>query len=74
MEGSLSFMPPTARINTAIRECLDALEPGRSSLAHLAAFLEPLRDDPDWTEADRREVESTVRRILTTLVAEPQEK
>jgi hypothetical protein len=69
--GDSRVMSPTARINTARRECLDALPPGRSPLAHLASFLEPLRDDPGWIEAEIREVESTVRRILTTLIAEP---
>ena len=65
-------MSHTARINTAIRECLDSMEPDRSPLAHLVTFLEPLHNDPGWTEAEIRDVESTARRILTTLIAEPQ--
>jgi hypothetical protein len=65
-------MPSTARINTAIRDCLGALPPERSPLAHLATFTNGLRADPAWTEDEIWEVESTVRRILTTLVAEPE--
>ena len=65
-------MPPTAQINAAIRECLDTFEPGRSPLAHVAGYTQRLRNERDWTEEEIWKVESTVRRILATLIAEPQ--
>jgi hypothetical protein len=66
-------MPPAVRINAAIRACLDTLGPGRPPLAHLATFLHSLRQDPKFSDADIREVEATVRRILSELIAEPEE-
>lgn len=67
-------MPPIARINAAIRDCLDTLKPGRPPLAHLATYLDSLRHDRDFSEADIREVEQSVRRILSELIAEPPEE
>jgi hypothetical protein len=67
-------MLPTAPINAAIRDCLDGIRPAESPLAHLAAFLDGLRADPTWTEDEIREVESALRRILTTLIEEPNGK
>jgi hypothetical protein len=55
------------RINAAIRECLDTFEPGRSPIAHLAAYVERLRNDQSWTERDIREVELAVRRIFAKM-------
>ena len=66
-------MPPTARINAAIRDCLDALQPGRPPLAHLATYLDSLRHDRDFSDADIREVEQSVRRILSELIIEPED-
>jgi hypothetical protein len=65
-------MPLAARINAAIRDCLDSFQPGRSPLAHVAAFTQRLRADRGWTEDEIWEVESSVRRILATLIAEPE--
>jgi hypothetical protein len=65
-----ALMPPTARINAAIRDCLDALEPGRPPLDHLATFLERLREERNFKASEIREVETTVRRILSNLIAE----
>jgi hypothetical protein len=65
-------MPPAAEINAAIRDCLDSFQPGRSPLAHVAAFTQRLRANRSWTDEEIWEVESTVRRILATLIAEPE--
>lgn len=67
-------MPPTARINAAIRDCLGSLKPGRPPLAHLATCLESLRKNRNFSDADIREVEQAVRRILSELIAEQSEE
>ena len=41
-----------------------------SVLAHLASFLDSLQHDPSFSEKDIREVETTVRRILSELIVE----
>ena len=61
-------MSHPAKINTAIRECLDTLRPGWSPIAHLAAYLERLRADPQWAEYEINEVDAGVRRILADLL------
>jgi hypothetical protein len=61
-----------AKINSAIRECLDDLLPGLLPVAHLANFLERLRADPKWSEYEINEVDAGVRRILADLVDERQ--
>jgi hypothetical protein len=66
----LPAMPPTARINAAIRDCLDSLQPGRPPLDHLATFLERLRAERSFTQSEIHEVETTVRRILSNLIVE----
>ena len=65
-------MPPAARINAVIRDCLDSFQPGQSPLAHVAAYTERLRAEREWSEDEIWEVESTVRRILATLIVEPE--
>lgn len=61
-------MSDQTRINAAIRECLDALRPGWSPLAHLAAYLERLRSEPGWSEQEIIEVETAVRRIVVAVI------
>jgi hypothetical protein len=67
--GARAKTPPAARINTAIRD----LQPDGPALAHLATLLYSLWQDPNFSDADIREVETTVRRILIELFAEPEE-
>ena len=63
-------MQSTYKINAAIRSCLDSIPHGGMPLAHLAAFIEQLKSDHILTADEIREVETTVRRILTTLVGD----
>jgi hypothetical protein len=54
-----------AKISAAVRDCLDQCQRTEFPLANLAVFLESLRLDPNWNEAEVQQVETTVRRILS---------
>jgi hypothetical protein len=55
------------KISQAIHQCLDSYQPGRQPLSHLAAHLERLRADPEWTADEVAQVDRAARRILAVL-------
>jgi hypothetical protein len=61
-------MEATDKINAAVRACLESVPHGGSPLAHMAAFIETLKTDHKLSDEEVREVETVVRRILTTLI------
>lgn len=61
----------SARINAAIRTCLQRCYGSKPPIDAIAEFILELRADPAWTERDVLEVETAVRRILRLIVEEP---
>jgi hypothetical protein len=60
--------PVSAKINAAVREWLDRIEPGRPPLTHLAAHIVKLREEHGWTDEEIREFDETARHILVRLI------
>jgi hypothetical protein len=58
----------TAKINTAIRDCLARCYESEAPLAELAEYVILLRAEPAWSDAEIYEVETTVRRVLMGIV------
>jgi hypothetical protein len=65
-------MTDANRINAAIRECLDKCYASQTPLPCLAEYVDLLRADPTWREADVLEVEVAVRQMLKGIVLEPE--
>jgi len=63
----LSDQSETA-IRAAVKDCLARCYRGNTPLGELAAFLAELRAK-DWSPADVRKVESSVRRVLAGVVS-----
>ena len=63
-----------AKINEAIRACLERCYGDKTPLASIADFIGELREDPTWREAEVEEVESTVLRMLSLIVEKPEEE
>jgi hypothetical protein len=61
-------VPSSRKINAAVRDWLDQLQPGGSPLAHLAAQIEKLKQDQDWSADEISSFESTARRMLIRLM------
>jgi hypothetical protein len=61
----------TARLNAAIRTCLQRCYGSKPPIDVIAEFILELRADPAWTDRDVLEVETAVRRILRLIVEEP---
>ena len=57
-ESRLSKILPV--VQECLRHCLNAEDPARE----VAQFLERLRSDPAWNDADRQEIETATRRAL----------
>lgn len=57
------------KINCAIRACIRQCFGSNAILASVADFLDDLRQQPGWTEAEILVVETGVRRMLIGLVA-----
>jgi hypothetical protein len=57
------------KINAAIRACLDECLEADAPLVCLAASIERLEADPNWTTQEIREVQARAVRILTRLAA-----
>jgi hypothetical protein len=55
-------------INAAIHICLDGLEPGKPPLAHVAEYIERLRDDPSWSRNEVAKVDLGIHRLLQKLI------
>ena len=62
--------PRAERINEAVRECIARCCQQPNPLACVAETMARLRADPAWTEADVREVELAVQRILTRMAGD----
>jgi len=62
-----------AKINDAIRSCLEQCYGDRTPLATVADFLRKLRKDPAWSETEIEEVQSTVLKMLSLIVEKPPE-
>jgi hypothetical protein len=58
----------TNKVNRAIRRCLTHCRQSPAPIVSLAEFLDDLRADPAWREAEIHMVEVAVRRILAQLV------
>ena len=63
----------TAKINTAIRDCLARCYESEAPLAELAEYVILLRAKPAWGEAEIYVVETTVRRVLMGIVWGPRD-
>jgi hypothetical protein len=61
----------SARINAAIRACLQRCYGPRPPLSCLAEYVAELRADPAWTDREIGEVERAVHRILKLIVDRP---
>ena len=56
-----------AKINAAVRDCLDQCYPSTQPLATLAAYLIKLANHPDWKPEEIDAVEAGVLRMLAVL-------
>lgn len=56
-----------AKINAAVRDCLQQCYPSQQPLATLAAYLIRLSNNPDWTQEQIDAVEAGVVRMLAML-------
>lgn len=56
------------RMNAAVRACLNECYHSTEPLVSLAAFIESLRRFGNWREAELLQIETTVRRILNSVV------
>ena len=62
-----------AKINDAIRSCLEQCYGDKAPLATVADFLRKLRMDPAWSETEIEEVQSTVLKMLSLIAVKPPE-
>ena len=53
-----------SKIESAVQDCLDECRASPTPFTLLAEWLENLKSDPDWTEAERREFKLRVVRVL----------
>jgi hypothetical protein len=60
-----------ARINDAIRSCLERCYGDRTPLSTVAKFLSELRRNPAWHETEVEEVQTTVLKMLSLIVEKP---
>jgi hypothetical protein len=60
-----------AKINDAIRSCLERCYGERAPLIKVAAYTRELRKDPSWREEEIEKVESTVLKMLSLIVEQP---
>lgn len=60
-----------AKINRAVRDCLRQCYLHDSPLTVIAHCTEGLRKQPDWTEAEINQVQSTVLKMLRSLLQPP---
>ena len=56
-----------AKVNAAVRDCLDQCYPSTQPLATLAAYLIKLSSKPDWKQDEIDAVEAGVVRMLALL-------
>ena len=63
-----------AKINNAIRACLERCYGDKTPLATIAKFLTDLRQDPTWKEAEIEEVQAAVLKMLSLIVERPSEE
>ncbi len=56
-----------AKINDAVRECLEQCYPSQQPLATLAVYLIRLSSKPDWNQEQIDSVEAGVVRMLAML-------
>jgi len=63
-----------ARINDAIRSCLERCYGDKTPLTTVAKFLSELRRDPGWSEAEIEGVQTTVLKMLSLIVEKPLEE
>lgn len=59
------------QINDAIHDCLERCYSAELPIACMAAYLQQLGRDPNWSMADIHAVETRVRQILTLIVELP---
>lgn len=59
---------PSSKINHAVQRGLAACRHSVAPIVSLARFIDELKADPHWNEAEVHEVESAVRHILARLV------
>jgi hypothetical protein len=62
-----------AKINAAIRSCLERCYGDKTPRASIADFIGELREDPHWREAEIEEVELTVLKMLSLIVEKPED-
>lgn len=60
------------KCRNAVSQCLSGCYTANSPLAALAEYIARLRADPEWTPAEVDRVELKCRRILQTLVGQPE--
>ena len=68
MPANTASVPSSTKINAAVRDWLDTIEPGRSSLARLEVSIMNLREEHGWTDEEIREFDETARHILVRLI------
>jgi hypothetical protein len=68
MPPNTESAPVSSKINAAVREWLDGIEPARPPLARLAAQIVRLRGELGWTDKEIREFDETARHILVRLI------
>jgi hypothetical protein len=59
----------SAKINAAIRACLDECLKAESPLVCVAEYIKRLQEDPSWNAREILEVQARAVRILTRLAA-----
>jgi hypothetical protein len=62
-----------AKINAAIRTCLERCYGDTAPLKRIADYTAELRHDPTWKEKEIAQVEATVLKMLTLIVEKPLE-
>jgi hypothetical protein len=61
----------TCKINRAVRECVGRCFRSQTPLTALAEYVEQLKADPSWAEAEILRVETTVLRMVNQVVSQP---
>lgn len=67
MSGAALSSAALAKVNAAVRDCLDQCYPSSQPLATLAQYLIKLSSKPDWKQEEIDAVEAGVVRMLALL-------
>jgi hypothetical protein len=65
--------PQVTKINQAVKDCLQRCYREESPFSAIGKYLEQLRKQPGWTDADIFLVESTALRMFKEMVDSPSE-